>query len=205
MSIMAANKNTWPENVQTPRVHPQKFALWLAMAVMAMSFAGLTSAYIVRSNAPDWTDFVLPFQFTISGIIIILSSITIQGAVWSFKREKIGQYKLALGATLALSVAFLVSQWLGWQELQRIGLYLDGNPAGSFVYVISYLHVAHIAIGILLLTIAFIKSVVLFGNPANLLIYTTDRNKKIGIELLATYWHFVGLLWLYLLIFFTLS
>lgn len=205
MGVMVANKETWPENVQTPRVHPQRFALWLAMAIMAMSFAGLTSAYIVRSSAPDWTEFVLPFQFTISALIMLASSATMFWAVRSFKNENIKQYNLALGSTLLLSGGFLLSQWLGWQQLQDIGVYLDGNPAGSFVYVISFLHLAHIGVGIILLIITFIRSLIKFNDPANVLIYTTDGNKRIGIELLATYWHFVDLLWLYLLVFFTLS
>lgn len=193
------------DKVQSSRVHPQKFALWLAMAVMSMSFAGLTSAYIVRSNAPNWTEFVLPVQFTYSAVIMIISSITIQAAVWAWKKEKMALYRAALGSTLLLALAFVVSQYLGWLGLQNIGMYLDGNPSGSFIYVISFIHVAHLAIGVLLLLAAFIRSVTKFTDKATLEYYRTDANKRIGIELLGTYWHFVDLLWLYLLIFFTLS
>lgn len=195
----------YQQNVQSTGVHPKRFALWLGMAVMAMSFAGLTSAYIVRSNAPNWTEFAIPTQFYVSAGIMLLSSLSMFAAVWAFKKENLTLYRATLMATLLLSGAFLYSQWLGWESLKDIGIYLDGNPAGSFIYVISFIHIAHVAIGILLMLISVFKAWVVFANPASFLEYTTDANKGIGIKLLATYWHFVDLLWLYLILFFTFS
>ena len=170
-----------------------------------MTFAGLTSAYIVRKGAGNWVEFMMPTQFIISAVLMLLSSATIHWAYLSFKNDKLNAYRLALGTTLILSVGFLVSQFLGWQKLQEIGVYLSGNPSGSFVYVISYLHFAHVLGGLLFILIAFLKSWIVFRNPANFLIYRTDLNKSIRIELLATYWHFVDALWIYLLIFFIVS
>ncbi|GIV33554.1 MAG: cytochrome oxidase subunit III [Chitinophagales bacterium] len=186
-------------------VHPQRFALWLGIACLIMMFAGLTSAYIVRKSAGNWVEFRLPYNFILSAVILMGSSVTIQWAVRAFRQERLQAYRLAMGLTLLLGSAFMVSQYLGWKKLQEIGVFLSGNPSGSFVYVISYLHVAHVAGGMLFLLIAFIKSLVLFSNPANFLIYRTDSNKRIRIGMLATYWHFVDILWLYLLIFFLVS
>ncbi len=187
------------------RVHPQRFALWLGIACLIMTFAGLTSAYIVRKGAGNWVEFRLPFNFIISAAIMLLSSLSIHWASLSFKHDKLNNYRWALGVTFLLSVAFLFSQYLGWKKLQEIGIYLSGNPSGSFVYVISYLHVVHVAVGMIFILIAFAKSLVLFSNPANFLIYRTDSNKSIRIGMLATYWHFVDVLWLYLLVFFMVS
>ncbi len=191
-----------PDNVQSPGVHPQKFALWIGIGVMVMLFAALTSAYIVRKGAGYWTEFDLPRPFFVSAIIMLASSFTIAWAVRSFKRDDLNMYRITLALTLTLSFAFCFSQYIGWQELQNIGIYLEGNPAGSFVYVISFIHVAHIAVGMLLIFGAYIRSLFFFRNPSNWLIWQQDENKKIRIELLATYWHFVDLLWLYLLAFF---
>lgn len=184
------------------RIHPQKFALWLGIAAIIMSFAGLTSAYIVRKGAGNWVDFRLPFNFIISAAIMLLSSLAIHWAYLSFKHDKLNPYRWALGTTLLLGSAFLFSQYLGWQRLKEIGIYLSGNPSGSFLYVISYLHFAHVALGLLFVLIAFVKSLIVFNNPANFLIYRTDSNKSIRIGMIATYWHFVDALWLYLLFFF---
>lgn len=205
MSSITLENQRLPENIRTPRVHPQKFAMWVGIAVLIMMFAGLTSAYIVRKAAGNWVEFKLPVNFFISAGIIIVSSFTIHWAVRAFKREKLGQYRAALFLTFMLGLAFLQSQYLGWQKLKEIGIYLSGNPSGSFVYVISYLHFAHVSVGLVFLLIALIKAFLVFKNPANFLIYRTDSNKKIRIGLLATYWHFVDILWLYLLVFFLVA
>lgn len=187
------------------RIHPQRFALWLGIACLVMTFAGLTSAYIVRKGAGNWVEFRLPFNFIISAAIMLLSSLSIHWAYLSFKHDKLNNYRFALGITFLLGIAFMFSQYLGWQKLKEIGIYLSGNPSGSFIYVISYLHFAHVAFGLLFIFIAFIKSLFIFNNPANFLIYRTDSNKSIRIGMLATYWHFVDVLWLYLLFFFMLT
>lgn len=194
-----------PENVQQFKVHPQKFALWLGIAVLCMAFGGLTSAYLVRKAAPNWQEFVMPVQFTYSAVLMVLSSITLQGAVWAFKKDNVSLYNTTLFVSLLLATAFVVSQYLGWKTLEANGIYLDGNPAGSFVYVISYLHVAHVLGGILPMIIALVRSLWVFGNPAKLAAFKTNNNKRVGIELLATYWHFVDILWIYLLLFFMFS
>ncbi|MDX2002964.1 MAG: cytochrome c oxidase subunit 3 [Chitinophagales bacterium] len=186
-------------------IHPRKFAMWAGIVVMSMAFAGLTSAYLVRKGAGNWTEFVLPTQFAYSAIIMLMSSVSIWAASWAFRNDKLAFYRLFLFVTLALSMGFMYSQYLGWQRMKEIGIYIDGNPSGSFVYVISYLHVVHVAMGILCIFLTFVRSLWLFRNPAVFLIYRTDGNKRINIELLATYWHFVDVLWLYLLVFFMFS
>lgn len=205
MGTAAYNKTMLPENVQQFRVHPQKFALWLGISVLSMAFAGLTSAYLVRQAAPNWQEFVLPVQFTLSAVLMVASSITMQVAVWAFKRDKIAVYNTSLVVSLVLALSFLASQYLGYQALEAMGVYLNGNPAGSFVYVISYLHVAHVLGGIVPMMIALVRSLWQFGDPAKLAAFKKNDNKRVAIELLATYWHFVDLLWIYLLLFFMFS
>lgn len=205
MGSLVYNKEVLPENDQQFRVHPQKFALWVGISVLCMAFAGLTSAYLVRKAAPNWQEFVMPSQFIYSAILMVLSSISIQGAVWAFKKDKVALYNTTLFVSLGLGIAFMVSQYLGWIALEQRGVYLNGNPSGSFVYVISYLHVAHVLGGLIPMAIAIVRSLWLFGDPAKLAAFKTNNNKRVGIELLATYWHFVDILWIYLLLFFMFS
>lgn len=194
-----------PDNIGRMGIHPQKFALYLGLAVLSMTFAGLTSAYIVRKGAGDWVPFEMPQAFIVSAALILLSSITIFFSVRAFRRENINQYRALLTATLLLAIAFSISQLMGWRKLQEIGIYLAGNPSGSFVYVISFVHLAHVGVGLIFLIIAWIRSFTTFANPAQVIIYNTHPTKRVRIELLATYWHFVDLLWLYLLLFFLMS
>ncbi len=202
MASISMDKVEFPDNVSTQKVHPQRFALWIGIASMIMSFAGLTSAYLVRRSAGNWTEFTLPDTFWYSAIFMVASSFTIWFAARAFKKESSLQYQLGLTLTVTLGIAFMACQYLGWQQMQEIGIYLDGNPSGSFVYVLSGMHIVHFAVGYIILFITWLKSFFVFSNKENFSRYKSDPNKRIRVQLLATYWHFVDLLWLYLLIFF---
>ena len=82
-----------------------------------MMFAGLTSAFIVKSNLVGWRDVVMPQIFWVSTAVIIASSITVQLALRSFKQRDMGRYRQLIAMTFVLGMAFVVMQWLGFQEL----------------------------------------------------------------------------------------
>jgi cytochrome c oxidase subunit 3 len=194
-----------PENIQPKGIHPQRFALWIGMAAMTMLFAALTSAYIVRQGAGNWVEFQIPKNFFISAAILLVSSLTMWWAVYSFRHHNLASYRMALSLTLTLALAFCLTQYTAWRQLQKIGIYLEGNPSGSFVYVLTYIHIAHVAVGMLVLLGSYIRSLTTFGKHDNWIAWHQHPDKSIRIELLATYWHFVDLLWLYLLGFFYLN
>ncbi|MEY3050614.1 MAG: hypothetical protein RLY31_399 [Bacteroidota bacterium] len=175
------------------KIHPHKFALWAGCASLMMMFAALTSAYMVRMAAGNWLEFELPAVFRISTAIMVASSLTVHGAYIAYKKGLEKPYKLMLAATFLLGAAFFVSQYLGWQTLQQIGVPFTLNPSGDFVYVISWLHAAHVAGGIAVLAVALIHA---FGLP-----FRVTPRRTLRLELSVTYWHFVDVLWLYLFIF----
>lgn len=184
------------------RIQPKKFALWLGIVSITMMFAGFTSAFIVRRLAGNWVQFKLPNMFWISTAVIIASSATMYLAQRFFKTEnKFPQYRLFLGITLILGIVFLILQYQGWQEMTNYGILLNGNPSGSFVYIISGVHAAHIIGGLLFLVIAFVKSLV-ENTPVKQLIKQTNPDAELNVELLSIYWHFVDIVWVYLFLFF---
>ena len=177
---------------QKRKIHPHKFTLWVAIGSIVMMFAGLTSAFIVKSNQTNWIPVQIPFVFWISTAAIILSSITIQLSLRSFKQREMSKYRGLIAVTLVLGVAFIVLQWIGFNELWAQNITFKGGNAGQFLYVIFGLHAIHVFGGIIALLVMFLKA---FTGKTK--IYTS-----IPIEVAAIYWHFVDLLWLYLLIFF---
>ncbi len=188
---------TVPTEYRRSKIHPKKFALWIGCASIMMMFAAFTSAYIVRQAAGNWLEFRLPDIFFFNTIVILLSSLTLHGSYLAFKRGNERLYRGLLAGTLILGLAFLVLQYEGWQALTAIGVELTTNPSGSFVYVISGVHAAHILGGIAALSIALIHA---FALP-----YKVTKGRKLRFELTLTYWHFVDFLWVYLLLFFTLQ
>jgi cytochrome c oxidase subunit 3 len=177
------------------KIHPKKFALWVGIASIAMMFAAFTSAYIVRKAAGNWLEFELPGLFWVSAVVILISSLTLHLGYRAFLNQKKRLYRSMLWVTLGLGLAFVALQYEGWMQLMASGVELTTNPSGSFVYVLSGLHVAHVMGGLAVLAVALIHGLSLPFRPT--------PTRKLRLELTATYWHFVDLLWLYLLLFFT--
>lgn len=178
-------------------IHPKKFALYVACASIVMMFAAFTSAYMVRQAAGNWLEFPMPTLFYINTAVIVASSLTLHGSYLSFKRGNPILYRGLLVLTLLLGFAFLALQYQAWQDMVAIGIELTTNPSGSFVYVISGTHAAHILGGIGALIIALIHAFVL---P-----YKVTAGRQLRFEMTLIYWHFVDVLWIYLLLFFTIQ
>lgn len=186
------HKLNYTEEVEQPvSMHPKKFALWLFIVSVIMIFAGLTSAFIVRQAEGNWLEFELPRIFWLNSAVIVLSSLTLHWAYLSAKKDQLDQLKLALGITTALGLAFLVGQWFSWVALVDMDVYFVGNPAGSFLYVLTGLHAIHLISGVIFLIIVLISS----------FRYKIHSKRMTTLEMCATYWHFLGALWLYLFLF----
>jgi cytochrome c oxidase subunit 3 len=172
-------------------MNPRKFALWLFLASVFLLFMSLTSAYIVRHAEGNWTFFELPKMFWFTTVVILLSSVTMQWGYFSARKDDIPTTKLMVLLTLILGIVFLVGQFYGWKEMVLDHVYLVGNPSGSFVYVLTLVHGLHIISAVLSVLITFVS--VQRGK--------VHSRSLVGIEMCATYWHFLGVLWLYLFVF----
>ncbi len=179
------------------KIDPKIFALLLACASMTMVFLAYTSAYIIRQAAGNWLEFRLPNEFFISTGILFLSSICIHFSYRFFKKKNTSLYRGLLLLTLVLGIIFIYIQYLGWQQMLTMGIELNTNPSGSFVYVISGMHIAHVFGGLGVLITALLH--------AFLLEHRVTEKRILRFRLTLIYWHFVDFLWIYLLIFFTLQ
>ena len=181
------------KEIRLKTIKAKKMMLLFSMLSIAMTFAGLTSAYIVSKSRPDWLkDFELPFAFIISTIVIIFSSFSIYSAKKSLNNDS-SKTTMWLFVTFALGLVFVISQFLGFDELISMGYFFTGAQSTittSFLYVLTVLHLAHLFAGLIVL------AVVMFKNYKN-----KYKTEKLGFELAVTFWHFLGILWLYLFVF----
>jgi cytochrome c oxidase subunit 3 len=173
----------------------KKMMLWFGMISMSMTFAGLTSAYVVSSSRSDWIQQIeLPFAFTLSTLLIVLSSGSFYGALKMIQDQKIKAAQGLLTLTLALAIAFVYFQFEGFGALIEQGYYFTGPESSittSYLYVLVLLHLVHLTAGIVIVLNVFYKTLrgkYLDGNT-------------LGFELAVTFWHFLDLLWVYLFLF----
>lgn len=171
-----------------------KNMLYIGIFSILMLFAGLTSAYVVAQGDGRWVEFELPYMFWISSGIILISSATMNWALISVKTNNYKNLKIALLITIFFGLAFCITQFLGWRELYLAGIVFSGNksnPGGSFIYLLSFVHLIHIVSGLLYLRVIYSKSI---KNAYN-------ANNYGGVRNSALYWHFLDALWIYLFVF----
>ena len=185
------------ENVKQQKLaKAKKMMLLFGLLSITMTFAGLTSAYIVSKGRPDWTmDFNLPSEFFYSTFIIVLSSLTLL----------ISKRKLSSGksinsvfnwtlSTFILGLIFIVFQFIGFNNIIDQGYYFAGAQSAiktSFIYVLSFLHIVHLVAGLIVLSVIMVN--IKKGKYVK---------NNLGFNLGSNFWHYLGFLWLYLFSFF---
>ena len=174
------------------------------MLIVALSimFVALTIAYLFSKDAWTWQQFRFPKVFLISTVIMVLSSFSLEKAVKFLEKDDIDAYSKWIRYSLVLGLAFLVAQVIGWLNLRTSGIFFGGTPDGSYLYLISGLHAAHLVVGLAILFVFYWKTGSSDKNPVKGLLVVSDKSHMPKVKLLATYWHFVDVLWIYLLLFF---
>ncbi|MBT8222491.1 MAG: heme-copper oxidase subunit III [Eudoraea sp.] len=177
-------------------VRAKKMMLWFGIVSLIMGFAGWTSAYIVSSSRDDWmTDFTLPQAFLYSTIILILSSFTYILAKKAIRNENRKSCTQWLVITMVLGIAFIILQFQGFSEMIGLGYYFTGptsNITMSYIFLIAAVHIAHVVAGLISLLVVLFNQIRGKYSAAN----------HLGLELGAMFWHFLDLLWVYLILFF---
>jgi cytochrome c oxidase subunit III len=172
-----------------------KLILLFAMVSMTMMFAGLTSAFVVSKSRADWLkDFQLPVAFYFSTAVIIGCSITFHLAKKAIQKDNRNATTSLLLTTLALGILFVILQFAGFGQIVEKGYYFTGSASSittTFLYVVTIVHLAHLAGGLISLLIIIYNH---FKQKYN-------STQTLGIELGAMYWHFLDFLWVYLFLF----
>lgn len=180
------------EQLKTRRA--KKMMLWFGIISLAMSFAGLTSAYVASKERADWLENLqLPQAFYLSLFVIVISSVTMLFAKRMVVQEQQKAGMFLLLTTLALGIVFIYLQLRGFSEIYlESGYAFNENIAFSFIYIIVVVHIVHVVVAIISLL------VVIYNHFKQ----KYKNGKTLGIELATTFWHFVDFLWIYLFLFF---
>jgi cytochrome c oxidase subunit III len=176
---------------------PSETGIWVAICAISMSFAALTSALVVREgSAADWQRFAVPPVLYLNSAVLLASSFTLERArkliaasAADTARVPLKQGLAWLYTTLVLGLLFVSGQIFVWKQLAARGLFLASNPTSSFFYVLTALHGLHVLGGIAGLLYAAYRTTQL----------AASTRKNTALAAASVYWHFMDILWLYLL------
>jgi cytochrome c oxidase subunit III len=170
--------------------------IWVGIFAITMSFAAFTSALFVREGAAsDWQHIALPPVLYLNTVVLLLSSVTFELSRRTIPAGPVVESDVArkglgwLFVTLVLGMAFFAGQYVAWQQLWAHGIFLATNPNSSFFYVLTAMHGVHLLGGIAALIYVIGR---LTAGRSTFRHSTFDNT--------AIYWHFMGILWVYLLL-----
>lgn len=172
----------------------RKQMLWFGIISLCMTFAGLTSAYIVSMERRDWLEeYDFPMALIVSTVLIAISSITIHFAKSAIIKGNRSTGTVLLFITLGLGVGFVLSQFAGFASFQEQGFYFTGASSTittTFLFLIIAVHLAHVAAGFIALLTVIV----------NHLRNKYTEQEYLGLSLGVTFWHFLDLLWVFLFV-----
>jgi len=168
----------------------------LVLVAIGAFFAALAVAYAFAiQDRPSQVDVHLPVWFWISTALIGLSSITLQWARRDLRMARLAPYRMGLWLTLGLGVLFLATQLLGCRDLSAQGVYVVGNPRGSMYFMFSGVHAAHLLGGLAGIYWLIRRASSLADGEEQPL-----RKHRAAARFTALYWHFMGVLWVGLMV-----
>jgi cytochrome c oxidase subunit III len=169
----------------------KKLAMWLFIIADTMTFAACLVAYgFLRNGTPDWPR---PFHgignVAIMTFILLTSSLTMLIGLRSARvSDKDGAFRWIM-ITAGLGIVFAVLHIREWLGLIGEGMTLFHNPWGTGLFGASFfsitgLHLTHVTCGVIALLIVGVR-------------YRSGRYNADDIEVLGLYWHFVDLVWMF--------
>jgi cytochrome c oxidase subunit 3 len=179
-------------------VEASRSGIWAAVFAITMTFAALSSALFVREGSTaDWQHIDLPRILNLNTVALILSSLAFERsrrfvrAGLPAPSDMVRRATRWLCVTLLLGLVFFAGQLAAWHRLAAQGIFLATNPNSSFFYVLTAMHGIHLFGG--LVALGYLMNCLASGRAAF---------RRSLFELVAVYWHFMGVLWIYLLLIF---
>ena len=187
------NVQPWREQLLVPDAGsgasarpPAKTALWVFLTVATSLFVLFVSAYSMRLNFADWSPLPRPRLLMFNTALLVAASLAMEWAVHAARRDDREGVRRGLAASGLLTVGFIAGQLVVWKQMAGVGILLTSGAAASFFYLLTAVHGVHVLGGL----VAWSRAALRAWRGAD------AARLRLGIELCATYWHFLLAVWL---------
>jgi cytochrome c oxidase subunit 3 len=197
-------QQTWFQKLEN--FHPYETLLYLAMVSSGLIFLFLVVAFLYSGlNQLEGLNHRMPVAFLISTFMLVLSGYTATKMRLHYQEENIPKLEASLRNTFILGIIFTVLQLAGWKELTDMGINFTGIPSGSFLYLLSGIHIFHLLGAMVFAIILLLQLRKTQDDGIRKLVLITNPYEKMRIRLFTVYWHFMDAIWLVLFLLFVLS
>jgi cytochrome c oxidase subunit 3 len=181
------------------QLHPYKTLIYLAMFSSGLIFLFMTAAFVLsQSESSTFNQNTIPKSFIISSFVLLVSAFISEKIIPAFLSHNLKKTKIMLIWILGLGLLFSALQFKGWQELSELGIDFTGLPSGSFLYLLSGIHLVHLLGAMLYAFILFYQIHRREKDEVKTLVLLTNPYEKMKLELFSIYWKFMDTVWLVL-------
>lgn len=181
--------------------HPYNVMLVILLFGLSMLFLALTVSYGYTKVTMGIQSIQVPPMFYLNTLVLLGSSYTMILAKRAYIGDDTTGYQNQLKYTIWLSVLFMALQALTWYILFTNNTHLGSSTASGYLYVISIVHLLHVVAGLPFIYLFLRTARKNMVEPVSVLIYFSDPEKRLKLRLLTLYWHFLDILWIYLVAF----
>jgi Heme/copper-type cytochrome/quinol oxidase, subunit 3 len=186
-------------------IHPLYILITLVLGSVTALFLGFSVAYVYSRVQNGQSPVQIPVLFLTNSIFLLATSYLLKMTKSAYEGDRTTQYKGLLWGTLCLTLIFLICQIIAWRQMLDMNISLKGSNLGAYLYVISGVHFTHVVAGIPFLAFFIHDARKRLVEPASVLVYLSDPDKKRKLTILTIYWHYLDGLWIYLVLFFLIN
>lgn len=177
--------------------NPMVLLVNLVLVSIVILFLGITYGYLAKLGS-SWLAFRLPKVFWLSTLSILLVSFLLQRLLAAYEADHAREMKIRLGLAFGAAMLFSVCQVIGWQQLISQGLMMESHPSVAYLYILTGLHIAHVAVGLAFFIVAAFRLQKNTSTNVQALLYFSDPLRKDRLKLLVHYWHTIDFVWVML-------
>lgn len=181
------------------KTHPHLIFLYLALIGSSVLFLFLVFVFMT-SLYQHTNNLQMPFFFGLSTVFLLFCSFFIKKTKINFEKDQQNELRKNLGLTLLFGLGFVFSQFLAWQQMEKLGIIFTGKASNSYVYVLTAIHILHLLVGLFFTAVYFAKITKNYQDPVEMLLLFSNKYEGIKLQMLRNYWHFLDIIWLIVVI-----
>jgi cytochrome c oxidase subunit III len=186
--------------------HPRNVMLFLMLFGLSAMFLALTFSYTYTRITMNTAAVQVPMVFVFSTIMLLTASYFLIKSKQAYKTDDTQGYLKYIKQAMLLSLGFMLCQTIGWLWLLNVNqITMQSSNSSAYLYLISILHLLHVLVGIPFMYRFYQSAKKAMIDPVTVMVYFSDPAKQLSLRLLTIYWHFVDLLWIYLVLFFLVN
>ena len=163
-------------------------ALWVFLGVATSLFVLFVSAYAMRLALADWAPLPRPRLLMLNTALLVSASLAMEWTVHAVRRGDQGNVRRGLAASGLLTFGFIAGQLFVWKQFNDAGYFVSASAATAFFYLFTAVHGLHVLGGL----VAWARASARAWRGAE------PAGMRLGVELCATYWHFLLAVWVVL-------